>query len=304
MFSAAVARQTPLTALVFADGIEPVHSPATARLERDLARETASRLGLPLLEVETDARAFTDPFYGWGNVHGSVLAGLGTALNGSLGTAIIPSTDSFASVVPYGTNPLVDHLWSTAAVEVRHDDLSLTRTGKVAALAEQRPDLLPYLKVCFEQDRVDNCGQCGKCLLTMASLIAVGKLSLATGFPNQIDLDRVRGMGVHPIQSRIHIVACMRALGGHGYRGEVRDAMAVALRRSARPRLAKRVRLWTERAVGRRRSADPSWRDPDQGFHWRFNAELLSLFTRGRPDRPLSDEVEPPHVTARLRPPP
>jgi hypothetical protein len=304
MYSAAMQRTIGApTHLVYCDGVEPHHSPDTAAKEVALAHEAATHLGLPLLVVSTDVRVFTDRFYGWGSTHGSALAAIAHSLGGGLTRMIIPTTDSFASIVPYGSSPVLDPLFSTERCEIVHDDLALPRVGKVAALAEQRPDLLPLLKVCFEHDGPENCGRCGKCLLTMASLLAVGALDQATGFPDSIDLDVLRQMSVVPLQSRFHWVSVMRALGDGGANGAVRDAMAEALHRSARPPWRERVRLLADHAFGRRASAHPSWRPPDRGFDWRFNAEVVELVTRGRPDRALDAAPELPRTTRRLRPP-
>jgi hypothetical protein len=304
MYSAAMQRRTGApTHLVYCDGVEPHHGPDTAAKEVALAHEAATHLGLPLLVVSTDVREFTDRFYGWGSTHGSALAAVAHSLGDRLTRMIIPTTDSFASIVPYGSSPVLDPLFSTERCEIVHDDLALPRVGKVAALAEQRPDLLPLLKVCFEHDGPGNCGRCGKCLLTMASLQAVGALDQATGFPDTIDLDVLRRMSVVPLQSRFHWVSVMRALGDRGANGAVRDAMAEALRRSARPPWRDRVRLLVDHALGRRASAHPSWRSPDRGFDWRFNAEVVELVTRGRPDRPLESAPEIPRTTRHLRPP-
>lgn len=306
MLSASIlrTRPAPLTHLVFSDGLEPRHSPNTAREEIRLAREAASLVGLPLVVVETDIRSFSDRFWGWGNTHGGALAGLGLALGGWLGRVVIPSSDSFASLVPFGSSPLVDPLYSTENVEIFHDDLTLTRAGKVAALVDQRPDLLTYLKVCFEEDRSDNCGRCGKCLVTMAALVAADGLSLATQFPARIDLELVRRLSIVPLQARMHWVAVMRMLGSDGAKGELREAMGEALRRSARPSPVARARLRWDWRRGRRRRPDPSWRDPDQSFDRRFNDEVLGLLVRGEPDRPLAARAEPPAARVSLRPPP
>jgi len=299
MLSAAVARTrpAPLTHLVFVDGLEMTHSPPTAAAELRIAGEAAERLALPLIAVVTDARVFADRFWKWENMHGSVLAGVGLALGGGLGRVVIPSTDSVASLVPYGSSPLVDPLYSTERVALCHDDVTLTRAGKIAALVAQRPDLLPFLKVCFEEDRSDNCGRCGKCLITMAALEAAGGLALATQFPATIDVARIRSLSCTPIQSRLHWLAVARALPP----GALRDAIATALRRSARPTLRRRWRLSKEWLRGRRARLASSWADPDLSFDRRFNDELLGLFVDGRPERKLAERAEPPLVPVRLR---
>jgi hypothetical protein len=207
-------------------------------------------------------------------------------------------------VVPFGSSPVVDPLYSSERIEICHDLLVLTRTGKVACLADQRPDLLPYLRVCFAGDHIENCGRCGKCLLTMASLVAAGALEQATGFPSHIDLELLRSMSVVPLQARMHWVAAIRALPVEGEAGRVREAMVAALRRSARPGPAARASAWAGWLLRRRASPRPSWREPDRGFDWRYAANVLRLLEEGKPWPPLRPEREPPLVRSKLRPPP
>lgn len=298
MFEAALdtAARPPLTHLVFLDGIEPRHSPPVAAGEVEAATAAAERLGIPLSVVRTDAHGLTGHARDWADVHGCVLASLATALGGEIGTVVIPSTDSYGTLVPYGSHPLLDPLLSTSTVTVRHGDISAGRAGKVAAIAEQRSDLLPFLKVCYEEDRVDNCGRCGKCMITMAALLAADALEAATGFPDRIDLGALRAMRPAPLQSRAHWVDVVRHLDATGRSPEVRDAILHALRRAARPDAAGWWRILRERAAGRRPTLHPSWKDPTRGIDWLHHTDTLRLLDEGRSERlgqPLPPLPEP-----------
>jgi glycosyltransferase involved in cell wall biosynthesis len=296
MFTAALDRgpDPAVTQLVFCDGLEPRHSQPTAHAEIVRAQEAANALGLPLLLVTTDVRWLSDGLCDWADAHGGALAGVGLCLGGGIGRMVIPSSDSFASLVPFGSSPLLDGWFSTESVEIVHDVAGPTRAGKVASLARDRRDLLPFLKVCYAEDRVDNCGRCGKCVLTMACLAAVDALGEAAAFPDDLDLDLVRRMGVSPLQSRMNWEATMRTLPATGANGELRSAMAEAMRRSARPRPRRRLRQVTGWARGSVRRPHGSWRDPDLGFDWRFHARTLSLLHYGLPEPDLDDAGVPP----------
>lgn len=301
MFEAALETEgrAPLTHLVFLDGIEPRHSPAVAAGEVEQATAAAEALGLPLEVVRTDAHALTGHARDWADVHGCVLAALATLLGGSIGEVVIPSTDSYGSLVPYGSHPLLDPLLSTSAVGVRHGDLSAGRAAKVAALASQRPDLLPFLKVCYAEDRVDNCGRCGKCTITMAALAAVGALEAATAFPDAIDLAEVRALRPAPLQSRWHWIDVLRLLDETGREPALRDAIAHALRRAARPSPKGWAKLLADRARGRRPTLHPSWKDPARGIDWAGHTEVMRVLDEGRSDR-LGQPLPP--LPERLRP--
>jgi len=162
LFSAAIDRghAEALTHLLFCDGLEPRHSRAVADEEIRRAAAAAKLLELPLVTVSTNVRIFTQAACGWGDAHGGALAGIALSLGGAFRRIVVPSSETFVTLGPYGSSPLLEPLFSSETVEVVHDDVSLTRAGKVACLATQRPDLLKYLKVCFTEDRADNCGRC------------------------------------------------------------------------------------------------------------------------------------------------
>jgi len=304
MVSAVIERPpgTALTHLIHVVGLEPVHSPATLAEEVRLARHVGELVGLPVVVPRTNVRLLTDGRCDWADAHGAALAALALATDGLFGRVVIPSTQAVDEIVPFGSSPVLEPHLSSGSVTISHDSVSLDRVGKVWMLARDRPDLLPHLKVCWAEDRPDNCGRCGKCLLTMCALQAADALHLATGFPDRIPLEEIRRLRPAPVQSRQHWVAAARALGSHGERGSTRAAILEALHRAARPGPRERALQWWEFLRGRRADPAPSWKDPARGFEWRHHTELLSLLQRGRPDRPVAPNAEEPLVLARARP--
>ena len=304
MVSAVVERPATdaLTHLIHVVGLEPVHSPTTLAEEVRLARHVGDLVGLPVVVPHTNVRRLTDGRCDWADAHGAALAALALAADGLFGRVVVPSTQAVDEIVPFGSSPVLEPHLSSESVTVVHDSVSLDRVGKVWMLARDRPDLLPHLKVCWAEDRSDNCGRCGKCLLTMCALQAADALHLATGFPDRIPLDEIRRLRPAPVQSRQHWVAAARALGSDGERGSTRAAILEALHRSARPGPRERALQWWEFLRGRRADPAPSWKDPARGFEWRHHTEMLSLLERGRPARSISPHAEEPVVLARARP--
>jgi hypothetical protein len=250
----------PLTRLVFIDGIEPCHDDAVRREEIRLAREAAAVIGLPMSVCATNLREFTDAILSWGDEHGAALAGAAGALSGGIRHMVIPATQNQTGMGPYGSSPLVDPLFSTEHVQVEHDEL-VGRTEKTVWLARERPALLPYLKVCFAENRPDNCGRCGKCAHTMVALEAAGALEQATGFPDEIDAAFLARMRHDGLSARIDWLEVARALPD----GPLRRAVLKSLRRS-RGRLLR-----------------PAWSNhPDSFIRHRLNT-VVSLFVKGRP---------------------
>ena len=272
-YSAAAPRKLPgpLERLVFADGLEPQHDRRVRAEEVRLAREVAARIGLPLTVVQTNVRELTDPIVrDWSDMAGGGLAFVANALGGGLGQVVVPSSDHPMWAGASGTGPLLDHLFSTEAVEIHHDSTAVGRVGKTLWLARERPDLARGLKVCFAENRPDNCGRCAKCLLTMVTLEAVGLLDSAEYFPNEIDLDEVVKMKLSALEPRINWADAARALDPRRHRA-LRDAVLAAMRAPAPP------------YPGRPRRED----SPD--FVARRSAFFTALARDGLPWPPLDD---------------
>ncbi|MGE3623410.1 MAG: hypothetical protein AB7H77_06020 [Bdellovibrionales bacterium] len=79
-----------------------------------------------------------------------------------------------ALILPWGSNPVTDHLLSGAAFQLVHDGAGFSRTEKIAEIAR---DALAtqVLKVCWEgKETFRNCGVCEKCLRTRLNFLAAG----------------------------------------------------------------------------------------------------------------------------------
>ncbi len=193
-YTAAVDRVDPgpIDALVYCRTLEPNHDEATSATELAATRKAAADLGLPLHAIWTDLRAFSDPMFGWSAMHGCGLAAMALIIRQRFDHIVFPSAYDLPGLAPAGSHPAIDPLWSTPSTRIHHDHLDRGRHQKIAWLAEHRPDLLAHLKVCYQASTTTNCGECHKCVLTMASLRAEGALHLATLFPPELDLEVVR----------------------------------------------------------------------------------------------------------------
>jgi hypothetical protein len=147
---------------------------------------------------------------------------------------VIPSSDTYATLEPSGTGPLLDPLFSTEAVEIEHDSVAPSRAAKIAWLSAHRPDVLRWLKVCFFVNDPGNCGECGKCLLTMVELAVAGALAQAALFPPAIDLDAVRRMRVRTRKARIDWLEALGLVEAGGGPDELAGAIREALDRGTR----------------------------------------------------------------------
>lgn len=218
----------PIEQLVYCRTLEPVHDGDNRDQELARATEVADRLGLPLRPIWTDLRSFTDPMLGWSAMHGAGLAAMALLVGQAFRAVVVPGAYDIATQPAGGSSPMLDPLFSTESVQVFHDHMDRNRQAKIRWLVEERPDMLDLVKVCYSANRIDNCGQCHKCLLTMAGLRAEGGLHLASQFPAELDLgavraQRVAGLGVRSLW--VPIVDRAEARGDVDLADAVRDLL-------------------------------------------------------------------------------
>lgn len=170
------------------------------------AQEAMTKLGKPLIEVDTNIRSFGDHFADWGTeYHGSVLASVALLLSPQLRTVYIPSSYTYDTLFPWGSHPELDHLWSTEQLQVVHDGCDISRSQKVGFIASN-PAVLGVLRVCWsDHKRADlayNCGSCEKCTRTMLDLRLAGALERCAGFRRQLKLKKVARLDLRHSKAR------------------------------------------------------------------------------------------------------
>jgi hypothetical protein len=200
-----------------------------------LLRSAADDAGKRLVEVDSDVRSMLDNFGEWGaQTHGATLAAFGALLSGSVTELLIPASHTYLELDPWGSHPMLDHLWSSEALSVVHDSADVGRSDKIRALASD-PTALSHLRVCWQAVDDINCSRCEKCIRTMTTLDVLGALDRATTFAGPLSLDAVRSVAPRNVSdlafSRDNLVAA-RAAGRH----DVADAIAESMAGYDRPR--------------------------------------------------------------------
>lgn len=122
----------------------------------------AKDFGKQLIAIDTNARELANGMQvKWAYVHGPILCGL--ALGLGFQKYIVPASYTYRDLLPWGSHPMIDPMWSTSYTQVVHDGLQF-RTQKTENIAAN-PDVLRHLQVCWNS-QVDNCGRCSKCIRT------------------------------------------------------------------------------------------------------------------------------------------
>lgn len=144
----------------------------------------AASMGMRFIEVESNLAKVLEDFGSWPlHGHGFALMSVARALAGDIGEIRVPGTHSLKGQKPWGSWLDTDPLFSDQRLSVVHDACEAERVDKIIALADQ-PLALRYLRVCWGRvDGTYNCCRCEKCLRTMTTLHALGKLEAAAAFP-------------------------------------------------------------------------------------------------------------------------
>lgn len=192
-------RRNEITSLIFVHGFDiSLHDERRRSTVASVFREVGREVGIPLIEVETNLREFSDKYVNWGkHYHGAALASVALLLSPQFRKIYIPSSDDYSTLVPWGSHALLDPLWSTESTAIVEDGAESNRLEKTAAIVTH--DIVrKSLHVCWENlNDSYNCGECGKCLRVMANLRVLGMLDQVKTFDCPLDLKRLARTPLH-----------------------------------------------------------------------------------------------------------
>ena len=115
--------------------------------------------------------------------NGAVLSGSAAFFSKRFHRAYIASGYHAAHLHPCGSHPLIDPLYNSAHFHIEHDNVGMTRLEKTALVADWDVGL-QNMRVCqSDVSGGTNCGLCEKCIRSMTTLIALGKLKECRAFP-------------------------------------------------------------------------------------------------------------------------
>lgn len=148
--------------------------------------------------------------------------------------AFVPGSYAYDQLIPLGSHPLTDPLYSSGSVRIVHDGGESRRIDKIARIARD-PSGLDNLRVCFD-DMNRNCGRCAKCLRTMIPLRLLG--APAGPFPPLPPPEQIRKMVVLNDVEEIFFRENLEAAGNSADRDLVR-ALTGSLKRYERQKLVR-----------------------------------------------------------------
>ena len=132
-------------------------------------RQVAELFGVPLVSVHTNLREWSNARVPWEPYHGAALAAVAHVLGPA--RAYLAASHTYGELLPWGSHPLTDPLWSSERTKIVHDG-AVRRSQKLRQIG-QHPEALRLLRVCW-QNKGYNCGECEKCVRTRTTLTLLG----------------------------------------------------------------------------------------------------------------------------------
>jgi hypothetical protein len=254
----------------FVDGFDQYWGPGGERgdfYERALAnlRPAAVDAGVVLVPARTNLRDLDSAGAWLAEWLGAGTAAVAHAFSRRVGRASIAASNYREDLVPQGTHPEIDPLYSTAGLTLVHEGADERRLDRLARVAAWDAGLRA-LRVCWEGISPDgplNCGRCHKCVLTRLELVALGRLRDCPGFPDEdvtvATTDVLRPTRDSSVGYFRELLAPLRA------RGRADLAEALSRRIAAHEAYARRMRTprWWRRLRwgGPRHLASRAWRE-------------------------------------------
>jgi hypothetical protein len=219
--------------------------PAVFRTVLANTRTVSKEFRKNVLPVATNVRDLAVRFVDWADLYvGAAIASVALSLEDVFEKVYVASSYSRDQLIPYGSHPALDPMWSTEQLSIVHDACETQRVDKARFIA-QFPVVTKTLRVCtygpFSQS-IYNCGICEKCLRTMVDLYVAGALRKCATLPNFIDLRLLRRIPIGG-GARSFVEELVARLGTSETDLAIRSALEEALSRSATLRRRRRAFL-------------------------------------------------------------
>lgn len=207
--------------------------------------EMTSALGLPLAVVRTNWREVAGR--NWVMEYHVALSACLHQFQGIANVGVTGAGEDYAQmVVPWGSNPVTNHLLSGGGFQVHTEGLGFTRTERVRLICDY-PEIAAKVRVCWEGPITGaNCGRCEKCIRTYLNFLA-NKREPAC-FDNKLTPARILGLTVRNAVQ----IAFLKEIRSSARKNGVNEpwvtalTLAIAKNRALRPVRSVADRLWAK----------------------------------------------------------
>ncbi|WP_068475345.1 hypothetical protein [Saccharicrinis aurantiacus] len=181
-----------ITTCAFIHGVDiPLEDDYSFNQAFKSAKNTLSELSVSLIPIKTNFRLINK--FNWEYTHACGIISSLSVLKKNFGKCIIGSSDPYdALILPWGSNPITDHLLSSYDFKIIHDGASHNRIEKSSYILDWKNGV-KNLRVCWEGDhKGTNCGICEKCLRTNVIFQMLNKDSKPDNFSNLRLLENIK----------------------------------------------------------------------------------------------------------------
>jgi hypothetical protein len=246
-FYTLLTRTDEITHLIYVLGYDVFeHQPQLAREIVDRLQVVASSFDKQFVVLKSDLRTVSNRLLHWHIYHGAALAAAGHLLRAELGQIYIPSTYTYEHLVPLGTHPSLDPLWSSHELEFIHHGGGADRPEKALVVGASEV-AREHLRVCWEnRGGLYNCGRCEKCRRTQVEFEVAGWGGQLASLPSTISLHELGTMQVDPRTVKFwqNCLIMAQTRGGH-------PALLEALEARLRETPVKRARYMIKQLMER-----------------------------------------------------
>jgi hypothetical protein len=244
-FYSALHPPRPLSGLLFVHGFDiPLRDRDFRAVVARRLRRAATGLGVPLVEVRTNLRRFTNGRAKWpAHMHGSALASVGILLAQRFDAMLVPSSVGSDQIwAANGSHQVTDRLHGTEYFSVVHHASSVSRIAKTEAVV-RHPVGARQLRVCFKSRSDYNCGTCFKCRRTLLDLHAVKLRKRARSFPESPSRAELLDTILIDERNPVRLAqASLEHIRTHGGPADIERAFAQAIRGYELEQLTDRIR--------------------------------------------------------------
>lgn len=194
---------------------------------------------LTVISVATNLKNITEDYLEWDWEHGGAMASIAILLGQQISTTYFAGSDSWIQrqkIMPYGTHPMLDGLWSTEFTKIVHDGNEATRIQKIVKVVSRSPLALSHLRVCNQNLLgVYNCSNCEKCLRTMIDLQIADALPRSLTFAHTIPLAKLAKIHNSDFETYYYFEDSLHELERQNRYEELQAAIRSSLSRSYHP---------------------------------------------------------------------
>lgn len=193
--------------------------------------------------IKSNFREIIEPIIEWEWNLGSALASAALLLGSGFKKVYIPSGMKKSQLVPYGTHPDLDPLWSNSTLKIIHDGCEYGRLEKVLHRVSKSPLALKHLRVCcITLKNKYNCNECFKCIQTKIELYCAGVLNKSETFDHELDVEKIKKVYFYT-ELNFHVFGeeSIRYLKNKNVNPELQDAIKISMNKSLKPSLLRRI---------------------------------------------------------------